>query len=142
MAVSSVEDNKAIMRFIVERNDARDFYAYAKHLSEDFVGHHHFIPDGLHGNTSLSDFFYQVEGISFPDGNHTIHHLFGEGDLVGIDLSFIGTFTVDLPMGVPANGKQVEFRYNILCRFDGEKLAELWWFPYDSFQLMQGLGMA
>jgi len=138
---SSVERNKAVMRSIVEYNDARDFFAYVGLVAEDFVGHHHLVPDGLHGNQSLSGFFYATEAIAFPDGYHTIHHLFGEGDYVTLNLSLVGTFTGPLPDGTQPNGKQIEFRYNILCRFAGDKLAELWWYPYDSHTLMQSLGM-
>jgi predicted ester cyclase len=141
MTASSVEDNKAVMRYIVERNDARDSYAYLGKVAEDFVGHHHFIPDDLHGNRSLSDFFYVTEAMSFPDGSHTIHKLFGEGEFVALELSFVGTFTADLPIGIPANGKEISFQYSIICRFSDSKLAELWWYPLDSYRLMQELGM-
>ncbi|WP_229580325.1 ester cyclase [Persicitalea jodogahamensis] len=129
------------MRRIVESNDARDFFAYVDSLSENFVGHHSMVPGGLHGNQSLSGFFHATEAIAFPDGYHTIHNLFGEGDYVTLNLSLHGTFTGPLPDGTQPNGRQIEFRYNILCRFEGEKLAELWWFGYDSHQLMLDLGM-
>lgn len=138
---SSVERNKAAMRDMVRYNDARDFFAYVDQVSENFVGHHHLIPDGLHGNQALSGFFYATEAIAFPDGYHVIHHLFGEGDFVTLNLSLYGTFTGPLPDGTQPNGKEIEFRYNILCRFEDEKLAEAWWFCYDAHLLMQNLGM-
>ena len=142
MEIESVERNKGVMRKIVELNDAKDFYAYVEFVSEDFVGHTAFVPGDLHGSKSLSDFFYLTEEVAFPDGQHTIHHLFGQGDFVTLDVSFTGTFEGNLPNGTPPNGKVVEFHYNILCRFgEDTKLAELWWFPYDSHSLMVNLGM-
>jgi predicted ester cyclase len=139
--VNTVEQNKAIMRSIVENNDARTFDAYLPFVAEDFVGHHHLVPGGLHGIKALSGFFYLTESIAFPDGMHTIHNLFGEGDFVTLNLSLTGTFTGPLPDGTQPNGKVVTFDYNILCRFADGKLAELWWFPYDSYNLMKNLGM-
>lgn len=139
--ISSVERNKNVMRSIVEYNDARDFFAYVDLVAENFVGHHHLVPGDLQGNQSLSGFFYATEAIAFPDGYHTIHNLFGEGDFVTLNLSLNGTFTGPLPDGTQPNGKQIEFRYNILCRFEDEKLAELWWYGYDAHQLMLDLGM-
>ncbi len=141
MELNSVERNKNVMRFIVESNDAKKFYDYLDMVSEDFVGHHHLVPGDLRGNQSLSGFFYVTEEIAFPDGKHTIHNVFGEGDMVTLELSLVGTFTGPLPDGTPPNGKSIKFHYNILCRFEGEKLAELWWFPYDSHTLMLNLGM-
>lgn len=141
MEVNSVENNKKIMRFIVESNDARTFDAYLDLVAEDFVGHTHFVPGDLHGNKSLGEFFYVTEEVAFPDGSHTIHNLYGEGDKVTLELSYLGTFTGPLPDGTPPNGKQIKFHYNIICRFANGKLAELWWFPYDSYSLMKDLGM-
>jgi predicted ester cyclase len=137
----SVEYNKSVMRTIVENNDARTFDAYTDLIADDFVGHNHFVPGDLQGKYSLGGFFYVTEEVAFPDGTHTIHQLFGEGDYVTLVLSYQGTFTGPLPNGTPPNGKKIEFRYNILCRFAGGKLAELWWYPYDSHTLMQELGM-
>jgi predicted ester cyclase len=141
MGVNSVEANKAIMRSIVENNDARTFYAYMDSVSEDFVGHTAFVPGDLHGNRALSEFFYLTEEVAFPDGVHEIRNLFGEDDMVTLELSYTGTFTGPLPNGTPPNGKRIEFRYNIVCRFADGKLAELWWYSYDSFTLMKELGM-
>lgn len=139
--VNTVERNKEIMRFIVENNDARTFDAYLDLVAEDFVGHTHFVPGDLHGNESLGGFFYVTEAVAFPDGSHTIHNLYGEGDMVTLELSYVGTFTGPLPDGTPPNGKSIRFHYNILCRFANGKLAELWWFPYNSYSLMKDLGM-
>jgi predicted ester cyclase len=141
MEVNSIESNKAIMRSVVENNDAHTFYAYMDSVSEDFVGHNPFVPGGLHGNKSFSDFFYLTEKVAFPDGVHVIHQLFGEGDMVTLELSYSGTFTGPLPDGTQPNFKTIEFRYNILCRFAEGKLAEVWWYPYDSYSLMKDLGM-
>ena len=141
MATSNVERNKAIMRSIVESNDARQFDAYLDVVSEDFVGHNHFVPGDLRGNKALSYFFYQTEAVAFPDGVHTIHHLYGEDDLVTLELSYTGTFVAPLPNGTPPNGQVCEFRYNMICRFENDKVAEIWWYPYDSYSLMKQLGM-
>ncbi|GAB4029671.1 ester cyclase [Spirosoma gilvum] len=137
----SIEGHKEIMRFIVESNDARQFDAYTHLLTDDFVGHNHFVPGDLHGKQSLGEFFYVTEQIAFPDGVHTIHQLYGEGDLVTLELSYEGTFTGPLPNGTTPNGKVIRFHYNIICRFVDGKLAELTWFPFDSFSLMSELGM-
>ena len=139
--VSSVEHNVHVMRTIVENNDARTFSNYLPLVAEDFVGHTHFVPGDLHGNQALSDFFYVTEEVAFPDGAHVIHNCFGEGDMVTLELSYEGTFTGPLPDGTPPNGKKIKFQYNIMCRFANGKLAELWWYPYDSYTLMKELGM-
>ncbi|GAA4465343.1 hypothetical protein GCM10023189_45810 [Nibrella saemangeumensis] len=136
-----IERYKAIMRFIVENNDARTFNEYLEFVSEDFVGHTHFVPGDLHGNQALSGFFYVTEEVAFPDGSHNIEHLFGEGEIVTLVLNYTGTFTGPLPDGTPPNGKVITFRYNILCRFAEGKLAELTWYSYDSHALMTELGM-
>lgn len=141
LEISPVEKNKAVMRFIVENNDARNYYAYLDLVAEDFVGHVLFVPDDIHGNRALSEFFYATEEASFPDGSHTIHNLYGEGDNVTLELSYEGTFTGPLPDGTQPNGKRIRFHYNIMCRFAHGKLAELWWFPYDSHRLMIEMGM-
>jgi len=129
------------MRKIVDGNDAREFYSYLDDVADDFVGHTAFVPEDLHGNRSLSEFFYLTEEVAFPDGTHTIHQLFGEGNMVTLELSYTGTFTGPLPNGTPPNGKVCEFRYNIVCRFADDKLAEMWWYSYDSYSLMKELGM-
>lgn len=137
----TVEKNKEVVRTLLENNDVKNFDPILEMATTDFVGHHHYMPDGVHGNQGLKDFFYLVEGIAFPDGHHEIHHLFGEGDLVTVNFTYEGTFKAALPDGTQPNGKKIKFRYNCICRLVNEKIAEIWWFEFDTFDLMKRLGM-
>lgn len=76
----SVERIKTAMRDMVRYNDARDFFAYGDQAAEN-LGHHHLIRQ-----SSTERNFHATEAIAFPDGYHTIHHLFGEGDFVTLNL--------------------------------------------------------
>jgi len=77
---------------------------------------------------------------AFPDMVFDIHNMMAEGDKVSVMWTVSGTNTG--PMGdVPATGKSIKMRGHVLCRFDGDKVAEEWEL-FDEALMMQQLGLA
>lgn len=137
----TVEHNKSVVLSLLENNDAQNFDHILKITTSDFVGHHQYVPEGIHGDQGLREFFFLTEGVSFSGGVHTIHHLYGEGDMVTVDFTFDAMFVAALPNGIPPTGKKFTTRFSCNCRLVEGKIAEIWWFEFDSDGAKKLLGI-
>lgn len=121
----AVEDNKALIRFIIEEALNKGNLAIADdHFAEDYVAHIPARPDGPRG----PEIFKQVIGMwrsAFADWHMTIEELVGEGDLVANRFVTTGTHTGPL-MGIPPTGKEMVVRSLELHRVENGKVAESW----------------
>jgi steroid delta-isomerase-like uncharacterized protein len=76
---------------------------------------------------------------AFPDMKFTMHSMIADGDMLAVMWTVSGTHTG--PMGdIPATGKRIEMRGHVLCRYEGDKLAEEWEL-FDEALMLQQLGL-
>jgi predicted ester cyclase len=62
---------------------------------------------------------------AFPDLGHEIELILAEGDLVAAHQRWAGTQEGDF-LGVPGNGRRLEFTSTAVLRVDGGLIAEAW----------------
>jgi predicted ester cyclase len=142
-AKQSAKSNEATLRKVFSNNDIRDFDANLPLFATNFVGHNFAFPNTIiNGNKDIIHYFRETEGVSFPDGKHTIYTLLADDTYVNVDFAYIGTFSGDLTIPpLPANNKVITFHYNMLVRFSEGKIVEVTWFSIDAFQQMVDLGL-
>ena len=134
--MSSIEENKTIMRRMVEeiwnqgKLDAADELFAADATTPDLA----FLPPGPAGVKMVAQMFLSA----FPDLHMTIDRIVAEGDLV------VGHFTETAThkgefMGVPATGKPVSFKEMGILQIANGKIVKSW-YSLDQFGLMQQIG--
>ena len=125
----------AYMR-VVEALQAGDLAAFESGLTEDYTWH------GNKGQElDRAGMVGMVTGYvtAFPDMKFTMHSMIADGDMLATMWTVSGTNTG--PMGdMPATGKRIEMRGHVLCRYEGDKLAEEWEL-FDEALMMQQLGL-
>ena len=121
----SAEDNKALIRFLIEEGLNKGNLALAdEHFTPDYTVH---IP----GRTDLPkgpESFKRVIGMwraAFGDWHMTIEQLVAEGDFVANRFTTRGTHTAPL-MGIPPTNRQMIVRGQELHRIQDGKVAETW----------------
>jgi steroid delta-isomerase-like uncharacterized protein len=133
----SVEDNKAIVRRLIEEGWNRaDLGAIEACYATDYVNHD---PD----NPAVRDWpslkeAYRGYFAAFPDAHNVIDDLIGEGDRVVTRWTSRGTHQGEFA-GIPATGKQVTYTATTTYRLADGKIVEGWW-NYDLFGILQQLG--
>ena len=97
--------------------------------------------DSLPDAFGLEVFRQQVAAFrtAFPDGNFTVEHFIGEADKVALRFRFKGT-NQGVWLGVPATGKQVDFRGTSILRIAGDKIAEQYSSDWDVMGMCKQLG--
>jgi predicted ester cyclase len=108
-----------VRRFYREAIVERDPGACDRLLAADFV--HNGEARGRDGQRAAVQYFLAA----FPDLSHEIELILGEGDLVAAHQRWAGTQQGEF-LGVPGNGRRIEFTSTAVLRVDGELIAEAW----------------
>lgn len=122
--MSSVEENKAIVRRFVEASNAHDYEALDEVIAPDFVRLCPATPDVV--VRSRDDFrrFLAADAETFPDGQVQLDTLVAEGDRVAFWATYAGT--QEGAMGpFPASGKRMSVEFAGVFRIEDGRLAEL-----------------
>lgn len=104
-------------------------------LSEGIVLHTTTEERGLAAYGALTD---RLRG-AFPDMHFTLHDLIASGDRVVVRWSMEARHDGPLA-GIPATGKRVEQRANVIYRMEGGKIAE-GWVQVDQVGMLRQLGI-
>ncbi len=127
------EQNKALVRRLLERADADDVTVLDELLAEDYVDHN---PPPFQGPTpgaaGAREAFHAAEKI-FSDWHHEVIQQFADGDYVISHIRGRGRHTGDF-MGVPATEKELTMEGIAVHRVVDGKLVEHW-------SQVDGLGM-
>ncbi len=121
-----VEANKAVVqRYIDDIQNGHSLDAISDVFAEDFVDH---------TASGGGAFVGGIEGLkqgyasflrAFPDLHATVEALIAEGDKVVAYKTLRGTHS-DEWLGVPATGREVEFKIISIYKIKDEKLSEFW----------------
>ena len=132
----STEENKAIVRRLVEAADRRDFDLVNELLAPDFVLH----PSGGGEPVDREGFMrlQETRTSAFPDVTHEFDAQLAEGELVATRMTQYGTHRAEY-MGVPASGTRTRMTGIVIHRVVGGRVAEAWPSP-DFFGLLRQLG--
>jgi predicted ester cyclase len=112
-------DKELVRRFYREAIVERDSGACERLLTVDFV--HNDEPRGRAGQRQAVDYFLTA----FPDLDHGIELLLGEGNLVAARQRWAGTHGGEF-LGVAATGRHVEFTSTAILRIRDGLIAEAW----------------
>ena len=136
---AAVEQNKALVRQMIEAVNARDLDGLDALVAANVVRHSNATPGvQIH---SLTDFkaFLEQDLASFPDSRQEILSIIGEGDYVAVRVSYSGT--QQGPFGVfPATGRRVDIEFIGMVRIEEGKIAELW-AEWDNLNMLNQLGL-
>ncbi len=116
--------NKAVvMRFINEVQIGKDLDVIDELFSPDLVNH----PYSGDQHRAIGQFKDTLAGFfrAFPDLNVTVNEQIAEGDTVATLKTFSATHDGDF-FGVPASGKQVEFRVMEFMKVKDGKITDHW----------------
>jgi len=132
------EDNKRILRRLLEALDTGNLAVVEELVSPDFVTHHPRSPDHRGGPEAVK----QASALfrtAFHDLRFTIEDMIAEGDMVAFRWIARGTHTGEY-FGIPPTGESVEFRGMEFDRFSHGKVEERW-VNWDTLGLFQQLGI-
>ena len=136
----SVEENKAIVRRVIDAWNERDLEAAAQHFD-----HERYIWHGPNGEEySASEHGFSDQGLrnefeAFPDIRYEIADMIAEGDKVVLRLVEPATHTGGEWLGIAPSGKQITLRSTVILRIKDGKVVEEW-DAYDMLGTMQQLG--
>jgi len=112
--------------------------AVGEFISEDYVEHDPSVRDQFRGpegyRRNVEEFLS-----AFPDLTVTIEDSIVEGDKIAMRQRFRGTHEGEF-MGIEPTGKRVESTSFVMCRIEGEKIAETW-VETDVIGLLEQLGV-
>lgn len=129
----STDENKAVVRSVVDAGNAGDLAAFQKLFADGFVHHDPAIRD-------LPGFlrFLGAVHAGVPNGHTTIEEMVAEGNQVTKRWTLRGTQTGEL-LGVPPTGKQIALQGISIYRLEGGRVTDIWW-ATDTLGLLQQLG--
>ncbi len=132
----SVEENKALIRRVLEMINARELDAAFELYATDYVYHG---PGGqeLRGRDGIRGLWAAFFG-AFPDLHATIDDMFAEGDMAALRWTITGTHTGDF-QGIAPTGKRIELPIAELFRIVDGVLVEAW-DQYDRLHLLEQIG--
>ena len=134
----STEDNKALVRRIIEEVWNQGNLAVVDELSDENVVNHNPPGPPLQGPEAFKQFVLMYRS-AFPDTHFTIEDEIAEGEKVVTRWTARGTHKGEL-MGIPPTGKQVTVTGISIDRFAGGKSIESWT-NFDTLGMMQQLGV-
>lgn len=132
------EQNKQIVRRMVEAVNARDFAALDGVVASDVQRHSAATPGvEVHSREQFVAFLRKdLEAV--PDAQQEIRSMVAQGDLVAVRALYRGTQTG--PMGpFPPSGKSVEAPFLAFLRITDGKIAEMW-VEWDNLSILTQLG--
>ncbi len=130
------EENKAIVRRIIEDFNQGDLDSVVELSAPDFVNHS--APPGLPPTREGWKQLLAMFRAGFPDIHFHIEHLIAEGDLAMVRFTGHGTHHDEI-MGIPATGKEVSFSGVVILRFADGRMVERWE-QFDVMGMMVQLG--
>ena len=130
----SVEENKTLVRRVIESANRRDMPAFWKPFAPESVVH-----DTM-GDKSLEQFKQHTTMVfaAFPDFHWTIEDIIAEEDKVFFRTTFRGTHKDDLDDIAPT-GKKVDVTVMQIARIVSGRVVEFWHYP-DELGLRRQLG--
>lgn len=133
----SLEENKAIMRSLVEAINTNNEALFLELLAPNVVDH--YAPPGLPPGREGWNINRKIIRSAFPDGYWTEEALIAEGNLISGRFTLRGTHLGEF-FGIPATGKQIVVaNIHILRILDG-KIVEHWG-NGDDLGMLQQLGV-
>ena len=135
--MSTIEENKAIIRRYREAHNANNLNALDAIVANDVNSHNALpgLPPGLQGGKMAHQAFLS----SFPDIQTQTEHMVAEGDKVIEWYTARGTHTGSF-MGIPPTGKKFEIPTVVVYRLANGKIVETWGLN-DGQTLLQQLGV-
>lgn len=134
------EQNKSLVRALVEAINAQDWQRVLGLLASDFKRHS--TAAGEPAVSCAKEFvaFLEAEFATFPDASETLLDLVAEGDKVAARHHFRGTQLG--PMGsLPPTGRVLDATYIAIYRVENERIAEAW-AEWDNLAGLKQLGHA
>ena len=131
----STEQNKALVRRLVDASVASDQAALKELLAPDFVAYQ------TYGTQDREAFLQHLNGflVAFSDNHFTVEEQVAEGDKVVTRTTWHATHSSDF-QGLPPTGKQIAISGITIERIKDGKIVERW-ASYDMMGLMQQLGV-
>ena len=120
----SVDENKAVVRQLVERTAAGDSSSIDELTTDDFVLHVLW-GEGREGDRQVWKRTNDGGHVSFPDYSMAIDDMIAEGDKVMVMSTRRGTHTGQFATIAPTGKKLKVFRF-ALYRLEDRKVAEMW----------------
>jgi steroid delta-isomerase-like uncharacterized protein len=134
----SSEQNKTIVRRLVEEPWKGDLSVIDELIDRDYVGYDPSIPEPLRGPDGFKEFVSTYRA-AYSDARVTVVDQIAEGDKVATRWTARGQHDGDL-MGVTPTGKQVTISGITLSRLANGKVVEEYT-NWDTFGMMQQLGV-
>ncbi len=138
-STAGLEDNKALVRRVIEEMEKRNWPAFMELHAPDFVCHAPDSPEPVR----REEFEQSIHSMyaAFPDMRQTIEDIIAEGDKVVIRVTWRATHKGEIQeMGIPATGKEVTVSVIIIFRIADGRIAEAWE-EYDMMSVMQQIGV-
>jgi steroid delta-isomerase-like uncharacterized protein len=133
----SSEQNKNIVRRVLEEPWRGNLDVVEEFTSRDYIGHDPANPKPLQGPQGVKEFVSTYRA-AFPDAQITVEQQLAEGDLVATRWTGRGTHEGEL-LGIPPTGKQVTVSGLTISRVADGKIVEEFQ-NWDNYGLMQQLG--
>jgi predicted ester cyclase len=138
--MANVDRNIEVVRRLEALYNARDYSGLGELIGAGFVAHtpaSDQTPPTAEGLRANNESAFGA----FPDRRTEILDVFGEGDRVVARIRQRGTNEGGLPwLGIPANGKQVDFEWIQISRHDADGRIVETWAQMEIAKLLQQLG--
>jgi len=132
--IMSLEENKAIVRKVVEEVNKQNLAIIDELVSPDYVDHEHQLR-GLEGFKQ----FMTIEFKGFPDFRMTIEDMIAEGDKVWVRFKETGTHKGEFRGLAPTDKKFTEAAVYISRIVDSKIVEE--WYIVDELDFLKQLGV-
>jgi steroid delta-isomerase-like uncharacterized protein len=129
----SINENKALVRRVVELWNRRDMDAFFNILAPEYVEH---LPTGDVSLKQLKQYAHTFFA-AFPDISITINDMVAEGDKVAVLVNWRGTHKGEY-MGIPPTGKKIDITVAMLIKIAAGRWVEFW--NVTDLRLAQQLG--
>lgn len=136
--MSSVEENRSLVRRFVDAVNARDYEALDAIVAPDIVRYCPATPDVVVRNRDDLRRFLAMDAETFPDNRVQLDTLVAEGNVVAFWAAYTGTQTG--AMGpFPASGKRASAEFAGTFRIEHGRIAEVR-LVWDNVSLLKQLG--
>jgi len=129
----SIEENKALVRHVVDLWNRREMDAFFDLLAPEYVEH---LPDGDISFKQLKQYATKFF-TAFPDISITIKEMLAEGDKVAILVNWRATHKGEY-IGISPTDKKIDITVANIIKIAGEKLVEFW--NVTDMRLLQQIG--
>ena len=136
-----VEENKAVVKRILECLNAGDIAGFTDALAPDYVRHSQAMPPELReirGRDAMHKWLVSNQE-AFPDYHEELEYVIGEGDFVAWRSRGSGTHRGAFEP-FPATGKRMDVVIIGMHRFEAGKIVETWT-SWDNLAVLMQLGL-